>query len=358
MSDDILFLIGFLFVVLLAFTFSHSGTPAQNVGILGNISSNPSGSVYTTSPVSVSKNSAPTISYFSQSAGPVGMSTTVYGTGFLKSNTVHFGATNVFASSDDGTTLVFKVPSLPVQTCVGNSQNCVIPAQNTQTNLGTYQVFVSNTNGQSNNLSFTIGDYGTNYGLSRPQITNVVGPQKLLPNDSGVWSITVSVSNPTTLIVSADWGDANVSNNGGSGTRRISISKTQTIALSHSYHTLGSYNINFNVIDDDSSLATSYTQPVTVVYAPPVDVSQLKISYLSQGYGPAGTQIAIIGGGFSASPVTIHFGSTALRATPQNYGTALYFNVPANTPVGSYQIYVSNDLGQITDTNYFSVTNP
>lgn len=366
MSDDILFLIGFLFVVLLAFTFSHANPQTQkNAGVFQNASST---TIADTSRMarpatrsdssSVSKTKTSSLSRLSPRSGPVGTEVTVYGSGFLSlNNVVHFGAKDIFANSADGKTLTFKVPALPAQVCPGGAQSCVIPNQNIQTSIGTYQVYVYNVNGRSNTLSFSVNDSSIS-AVKRPKITGVTGPKQILPNDPAVWALALSVSQPTTLIVSVDWGDSKVVGAGQTGTRRISITKSQTTTLGHSYKATGKYTIVFKVIDEDTGLLASYSVPVNVIYAAPVKSSPLTLSSLSQSSGAVGTQIVLNGAGFSASPVTIHFGDSAVRASPQNYGTALYFNVPVSTSAGSYPVYVSNDLGQITKTIIFRVTNP
>lgn len=78
-----------------------------------------------------------TISSITPTSGAVGSSVTIYGSGFTtgSTNTVNFGPTYLFVASSDGAALSFAVP---------------------QVADGTYTVYVSNVNGTSKSVTFTV----------------------------------------------------------------------------------------------------------------------------------------------------------------------------------------------------------
>jgi peptidoglycan hydrolase-like protein with peptidoglycan-binding domain len=96
----------------------------------------------------------PNITVIDPGSGQVGTKVTLTGTGFLKTkNSVIIGSVKnavINVPSADGTTLTFTIPSAPCdQLLKVNCPTTVLPS-------GNYDVFVSNANGVSNNVAFTL----------------------------------------------------------------------------------------------------------------------------------------------------------------------------------------------------------
>jgi hypothetical protein len=106
---------------------------------------------------------APVLNSFSASSGAVGMSVTIYGSGFdLSNNTVNFGGmTLVGIPSYAGTALAFVVPQV-YNTNNNYNYNNYNNGYNTS---GSYSVSVMNRRGTSNSLQFTVtgNNYCNNY---------------------------------------------------------------------------------------------------------------------------------------------------------------------------------------------------
>ncbi len=99
---------------------------------------------------------APTISSLSPITGAIGGKVTIYGNGFTATgNTVNFG-TGVIPNLDftSSTTLTFAVPSALTPACYFSKPACYLPS--VLTPAGNYAVSVTNANGTSNALSFTV----------------------------------------------------------------------------------------------------------------------------------------------------------------------------------------------------------
>jgi uncharacterized protein YukE len=148
----------------------------------------------------------PTTSYLSvsnlqPSSGLVGAQVTIVGSGFTQTgNKVRFGNTNseqnpsYNLNSYDGRTITFTVPSSNYFACLYSYPSCYIAQVLVQ--AGTYPVSVTNANGTSNSVNFTINQYGTQnnnmlptvsyiYPTSGPRGTEVtVVGANFAPNDS------------------------------------------------------------------------------------------------------------------------------------------------------------------------------
>ena len=101
------------------------------------------------------------ISSLSPASGPAGTQVTITGKGFSSSdNTVQFSRNTISnLNSGDGNTLTFIVPSFWAYPCPPNAPLCPGPIS---PNLpGQYPVYVTNSNGTSNNLTFTVTDAST-----------------------------------------------------------------------------------------------------------------------------------------------------------------------------------------------------
>jgi len=109
---------------------------------------------------------APTVSYLSPTFGNVGSQVTIYGTGFNASCGITYGCTNVYPSNNtvntinfgstvlppaysyNGTSLTFTVPYSNISPCFGCMATAITP--------GVYPVSVTNSNGTSNSVNFTV----------------------------------------------------------------------------------------------------------------------------------------------------------------------------------------------------------
>lgn len=101
----------------------------------------------------------PLINSITPTSGPTGTVVTMYGSGFTQDNTVHFGSGGAMhvASSNGGTMLTYTIPQ-GVGPCdyVGDTSlvRCMVAIQQVQP--GMYNISVSNSNGQSGTLPFSV----------------------------------------------------------------------------------------------------------------------------------------------------------------------------------------------------------
>ena len=304
------------------------------------------------------------LSYLVPTAGGTGTDVTVYGSGFSEdNNTVHFGTGIVpfVRSSNGGTVLSFRVPT--TLSGYGSTQNVYNQA---------YDVYVTNAYGQnSNRLTYTVTGSGTNSG-NGPTLSGVNGPSSLGTNESGTWSVSVYGASNATVTVNVVWGDEYQS--GASGVSQQSIflgnSGTGSLSFTHAYKQSGTYTPSF--IASNSSGSNSVSRTVTVGSGS--SYGSVYLNSLSPSSAQTGTQVVLIGSGFTTNDNTIHFGVGGVRNVSSiSNGTVLYFTVPhyvssCDTVVGScnstptqvttgtYPVYVTNGNGT-TQTLYFTVTN-
>lgn len=111
-------------------------------------------------------NQPPVISSVSSSSGRVGNQITIYGRGFNANicnvypcvnngNTINFGLSIIpNAYSADGTSMTFTIPAFTNSACLYTNPACVIPQY--QNIPGTYPIFVTNMNGTSNTVNFSL----------------------------------------------------------------------------------------------------------------------------------------------------------------------------------------------------------
>ncbi len=301
--------------------------------------------------------SAPVISYLNPSSGGAGAVVTVLGSGFTTTGTSVRFRTGIIANlhSPDGRSVSFTVPAQ-------------LTGFGTQVlTLSAYNVSVVNGAGfASNSLPFTVTSLGS---ASLPSILSVSGPSALSPGAAGVWSITVNNQSTSFLTVSVNWGDQNVFGNIASSPQTTFAQGTQTFSFSHAYAAAGTYTITFTASNSAGSNASSATVNVPSSASP----ANAMLSSLSPSSGRTGTQIALIGSGFTAFDNTVHFGVGGARNVPSQNGAIIYFTVPAAlspcdvlspgnvcaqflqqvTP-GSYPVFVTNANGT-TATFYFQV---
>jgi peptidoglycan hydrolase-like protein with peptidoglycan-binding domain len=154
-------------------TFTHAylqaGTYSPMFTVTNSIGQKASTSLtVTVSGVGSTSYTAPFISSISPSSGRVGTQVVIYGRGFnsnivciaypcnnYSSNTINFGLSIIpNAYSADGTSLTFTIPAYTNSACQYSTPACVIPQY--QILPGTYPVFVTNSNGISNVMNFSV----------------------------------------------------------------------------------------------------------------------------------------------------------------------------------------------------------
>ena len=287
--------------------------------------------------------------------GAVGTAVTILGSGFSASgNAVHFG-NGIIGNllSIDGRSLSFSVPT----SISGYGYQPV--------GLGTYNVSVSNSAGiTSNSMPFTITSLG---GSSAPTISAVTGPTSLATGATGNWSLTIQNPTGSYVTTSVTWGDTG---NGYVNQAAPQITYTQgqsTISFSHAYIATGTYTITFTV-SNQSGLQNTSTE---TVYVSGTNTSNgLTLSYITPTSGTVGTQVQLVGSGFT-SDNTVHFGVGGTMHVPSYNGTSIYYTIPSYISVcdvnpgtqcfaaqqitpGSYQVYVTSSNGT-TNTVQFQV---
>ena len=255
----------------------------------------------------------PTTSYLSPASGSVGTVVTVFGTGFTTTgNAVHFGPGVVAnLNSPDGRSVSFTIPSQ-------------LTGFGTQVlTLSTYNVYVTNSAGYtSNTLPFTVTSLGAS---AAPAVWSVNGPTSLVLNTAGIWTIVVNNQSNSYLTTSVNWGDQNIYGNIPSQPQTTYAQGTQTLTFSHAYMTGGTYTIT--VIATNASGSNTGSATVTVPFS--ANAGNVALSYLSPSAGRVGTQIAIVGSGFTALDNTVRFGTGGLQHVPSQNGTTIYYTIPS-----------------------------
>ena len=129
----------------------------SQVGVVGPITRTKLNSLYG---CGISSNQLPTINYLQPNSGAIGSSVTIMGSGFTPTgNRIIFGSTGIeknpsySLNSSDGRTIVFTVPSSDYVACLYSIPACMIAERLIQP--GNYNVSVINSNGTSNQITFT-----------------------------------------------------------------------------------------------------------------------------------------------------------------------------------------------------------
>ncbi len=117
------------------------------------------------------------VSNLQPSSGIVGTQVTIVGSGFTQTgNKIRFGNTNseqnpsYSLNSNDGRTIIFTVPSSNYFACLYSYPSCYVAQVLVQP--GTYPVSVTNANGTSNQINFTINQYGVQNNNSSPTVSS------------------------------------------------------------------------------------------------------------------------------------------------------------------------------------------
>jgi peptidoglycan hydrolase-like protein with peptidoglycan-binding domain len=216
------------------------------------------------------------IASITPSVSPVGTTVTISGNGFTSfgSNTIHFGAGVVsgvspatvscqypsFAACYDTHNLTFTIPSSVAPYCAPGMM-CAMYMQ--LITPGNYPVYVTNANGTSNTLNFTVS--GAN--MNTLSITGIDSPSSLPMSTPGTWSVHATMGTGGNLHYSVIWGDEPVY----AYNNAIVASPQQTIqssaTFSHAYARAGTFTPTFTVTDDNGhSATTSATVMVTPMY--------------------------------------------------------------------------------------------
>jgi len=223
----------------------------------------------------------PVIESITPTSGPVGTTVTLGGNGFTADNIIHFGGgavAHVAASP-----AVFNCPMQPVGStggCGAYSQmltftvpqsvgpycppGAMCPMYLQLITPGAYTVYVENSNGTSNKVTFAVTSGG---GDTQPfSITGLDAPVTLALGESGTWTVHASVPDTVgQLHYSATWGDEA---NAAAQIMAPAPQQIQTSAsFTHAYQRSGTYTATFTVSDDSGhSAQTSTTVTVTPLY--------------------------------------------------------------------------------------------
>lgn len=329
----------------------------------------------------------------SVTGGQPGTNVTIYGSGFdYSNNTVYFGMTPLTnISSYNGTSLTFTVPSY-----VSN---------------GTIGVYVTNSRGTSNTLSFTVtsntypnscnypynygsccqsgqvgqftqgyGGYVYGYGYQycppqgvAPSITSLNGPTSLTAGVQGTWTIQVNNPGNSYMTTSVNWGDAGVGYASAAAPQTTYQQGVNTLTFTHTYYAAGTYTVVFTVSNASGQMNTS---SATVNVTGTGSYGNVTLTSISPMSGRVGTQIVLTGSGFNPLDNTVRFGIGGTQHVPSfNSGTTIYYTVPSfvspcdvatfgnicaqniqQVLPGLIQVYVTNSAGT-TNTLTFQVTN-
>jgi peptidoglycan hydrolase-like protein with peptidoglycan-binding domain len=311
---------------------------------------------------------APVITSFSPSSGPFGTTITIYGRNFgqYTNNAINFAGVNNIAVnkvSYDGTTLQFTVPASP---CPQTSTICTLIALAP----GQYPISVTNSNGTSNSMMFTVTAYGNgnggNTGTQAPVISSIDGSTTLTVGQAGAWSIRASdpsnIYGNGSLSYSVRWGDE------GSQTYSSTISSSNTnfvqnATFNHTYYNPGTYTVVFTVRNGNGQETKS---SITVLVTGYSTNSTPVITSVSPTSGPFGTQVTVTGRNFSSYDNVVNFAGVnrAYTGVSSYDGTTLRFT-PTATPCtsgnvcaqvalnpGTYTISVTNANGTSNLMNY------
>jgi hypothetical protein len=141
------------------FTFTHAYFTSGNYTVTFTVSNSSGQSAISSATVSVSgssNNGSVVLNSISPTSGRVGTQIMLTGSGFTGDNTVHFGVGGTMhLTSQSNTYLYYTVPSY-LSPCDVTPQGGVCAQYLQQVTPGTYQVYVTNQNGTSQSLNFTV----------------------------------------------------------------------------------------------------------------------------------------------------------------------------------------------------------
>jgi hypothetical protein len=302
--------------------------------------------------------SPPTISGVVPNSATAGSVVTITGTGFTPTgNTIYTGSTNAAApmyvpnvSSASGTALTFTVSINPVECpaqAYGQPNNCQVPSY-----AGTYPLYVSNANGTSNPLNFTLTENGST--SSAPTISSIA------PSSSPVYgTITISGTNfssANTVLIDNLAAVSNLSSSNGNSITftvppTLSPNCTQNMCPqiiellepgSHSLSVLTN-GVQSNAVNVEIITGTPYSNT-----APDIGLSPS-----SGNVGNTITIEAISGTSFAPTGNEVYIDSNLSEtASSQNNGKDIYLTIPANLLAGYHTITVENAAGTSNKVSY------
>ncbi len=146
---------------------------------------------------------------------------------------------------------------------------------------------------------------------NQPVINGVSGPTVLSVGQSGTWTINASNPENGSLNYSVVWGDQVVYPpmvyNGASSNPYV-----QTTTFTHAYTTLGTYTAVFYVSDSaGNSTSTSMSVQVTNTNS-----TSPYINYLQPSSGVVGSNVTIVGSGFTPAGNRVKFGNLGSENNP------------------------------------------
>ncbi len=288
------------------------------------------------------------LSYLSPSEGAVNSQVTIYGSGFSSTgNSVRFGQ-GIIANlnSFDGTSLTFTVPSQ--LTGYGSSQ----------VYLATYYVSVTNATGNTSNaLPFTVTSL---LPAGTPSISGLSSPTSLAIYSSGNWTLTVNNFSNTSATVTVNWGDGTANS-----VQSVFGQGPSNLSFGHTYAQSGTYNVVFTAANQSGQ---SNVASATVTVSGSTS-GTATLSYITPQSGRVGTQVLLIGSGFSPLENTVRFGIGGTQHVISQSGTTMYYTIPSYVSVcdlasggctsaaqlvmpGTYPIYVTNQNGTTSAINF------
>ncbi len=219
----------------------------------------------------------PSVTVLSPSSGPVGTTVMVYGSGFTSTgNSVNFGTGTGAGGRDlpaNGGVITFQVPFLISLNCTPFP--CGAPSESV--GPGNYKVSVTNANGTSNSLVFTVPSEPN----SAPVIDSVDGPSHLAVSQEGKWVVRAHDPDSDRLNYYVQW------EKGGGTQVNVSLLGTtqQEATFTHIYPNAGVYTITFKVTDSRDSTAF-FGKEVTATFEVKVgETSEPSITVLSPNGG-------------------------------------------------------------------------
>jgi peptidoglycan hydrolase-like protein with peptidoglycan-binding domain len=259
------------------------------------------------------------IQSLSPSAGAVGTSVTVSGSGFTSDNTILFGSgALVHVASNDGSTLTFTVPGALNPLCYYSG--CMLPSQETMP--GTYNVSIQNSNGTTNTVSFTVTS-------SQPSATPVT-IYHISPTSGAVGS--------TLSITGFGFTASNIVHFGGGAITGVPIASSIAIACTTSPSCHGGINQTLTITVPSSigpycppgSMCPMYMQLITpgtyTIYVQNDNGTSNSFSFTVTGTSPLTSAPSITG---IDAPSTLALGSTGTwtvhASVPSGSTTTLHY---------------------------------
>jgi hypothetical protein len=206
------------------------------------------------------------------------------------------------------------------------------------------------------------GNYGS---VNAPTISNISGPNTINVNTTGTW--IVSINNPylpngqaggsNYSSINVDWGDTG-SYLTSSGSQQVFGSQSAT--FTHAYEQSGTFTVRFTLTNAYGSNTSTITVQANGNGSNNTNGSPW-ISFITPNSGHVGSQITIIGNGFSGDN-TVHFGNGGKMHVTSASGNYIYFTIPQylspcdvqtssnvcaqylqTVSAGQYQIYVTTN---------------